>query len=123
MNGGNILAGTDGDGVWRRPLSEMIDTASVHPQREILNHVRFKTGTISHAGAMVAIEYAVPRSGQVAINIYDMTGTGITSLVNQQLDAGSYRYLWDTHSFARGCYVVRILAGGTAFMNLVRIVH
>jgi hypothetical protein len=113
VSGGNVFAGTYSGGVWLRPLSEMIKSTNAHPQREISNQVHFEIDPLSREGSIVAIEFTIPYQSQVAVKMYDPAGREISSLVNQRLNAGSYKYFWDTHTFARGCYVARLQAGAT----------
>jgi hypothetical protein len=118
-----IFAGTWGGGVWRRSLSEITGSANAHPRRKLIHQASFKIGPPGGAVSVVAIEFTIPHSDHVAITMYDPTGRIVTSLVNQQLGAGSYRYSLDTHTFARGCYAVRMQTGATMCMRLVRIMH
>jgi uncharacterized protein YfaS (alpha-2-macroglobulin family) len=82
-----------------------------------------KISPLSRTGSVVAVEFSLPHSDQVAIKMYDPTGREISSLVNKTLNAGSYRYFWDTHTNAPGCYAVRLQAGAKTSMKPVRIVH
>jgi hypothetical protein len=77
----------------------------------------------SNYGSSVAIEYAVPHSGQVAVTMYNLTGREISSLVNRHLEAGSYRYLLNTYAYTRGCYAVRLQAGTHSCITTIQIVH
>ena len=59
------------------------------------------------------IEFAIPRSGQVRVEIYNMLGQMVTVLVNEQLSAGVYRAVWDGHDLwgnqaASGVYLYRL---------------
>jgi hypothetical protein len=119
---GNILAGTD-NGVWRRPLAEIMAATDAHPQRFILNQAHFEISPLGRCGTTLAVAFTLPHPDQVTVKMYDMTGRRISAIVDKQLEAGSYRYLVDTHSFAQGCYAVRLQAGANTFMKTVRIVH
>jgi hypothetical protein len=59
------------------------------------------------------IEFAIPRSGQVRVEVYNMLGRLVTMLVNEQLPAGVYRATWDGRDYwgnqvASGIYLYRL---------------
>jgi hypothetical protein len=123
MSESNIFAGTNGSGIWRRSISEIINSANTHPQREIPHQAQLKINPPGRPGSALSVEFTLTHSEHVTVNMYDLSGKGISSLVNRQLDAGAYRYSWNTHSFARGCYAIKLKAGSTTCMKLVQISH
>ena len=123
VSGNTIYAGTNGSGVWRRPLSEMIDLTDVHPREEPINQAPFKIGVQSRAGSALSVEFNIPHSKRVAVTMHDLAGREISSLVNQHFDAGSYRYLWDTRTFAQGCFMLKMQVGRTTYTKLVQTIH
>jgi hypothetical protein len=120
VSGENIFAGTYGNGVWRRPLSEMTGIIDQKPRRETMQQAHFK---ISPTGSTLTVEFTIPHPDRVTVTMYDLAGKEISSLVNRHLDAGSYRYFRDTRALPRGCYAVRLRAGATDCVKLVRIMH
>ena len=63
-----------------------------------------------------AIEFNLPKSEHVTLNIYNVLGQKITTLVDQTLSSGNKRVVWDgTDSSGRtvqsGIYFYRIQAG------------
>ncbi|MCI0448415.1 MAG: T9SS type A sorting domain-containing protein [Chlorobi bacterium] len=62
-------------------------------------------------------------SNYVTLKIYDMTGREVSTLVNQQLNAGSYSVDFDGSGLSSGVYFYRLHAGGFSDvkkMNLVK---
>jgi len=57
------------------------------------------------------IKFDIPKGSNVVLEIFDVTGKLITSLVNKELDAGSYSASWNAVSFASGIYFYKITAG------------
>ncbi|UCE65344.1 MAG: T9SS type A sorting domain-containing protein [Candidatus Zixiibacteriota bacterium] len=57
------------------------------------------------------IEYDLPKSGQVRVNIYDLLGRCIETLVNEEKQAGQYQIVWDASDYSSGVYFYRIEAG------------
>ena len=117
------IAVVNGGGVWRRPLSEMSEATDHHPQGKRIYQENFKIGTANCSGSKIAVEFNIPRSERMTIKMYTPAGREMASLVNKHLDAGSYRYFWDTHTLAQGCYAIKLLAGANTCSKLVQIVH
>lgn len=54
------------------------------------------------------IGFEIPKSGLVNINIYDITGKKISSLVNEHLNPGSYEAIWTAGNLSSGVYYYTI---------------
>lgn len=57
------------------------------------------------------IKYDIPSNTNVTLDIYDVTGRLVASLVNGQHAPGSYSVTWNAHQYASGMYIYRIRAG------------
>lgn len=62
------------------------------------------------------LRYAVPRSGAVALRVYDARGRAVTTLVDGVRDAGYHQVTWDGRDdagdrVASGVYFARMVAG------------
>jgi len=63
------------------------------------------------------LKYQLPESADVTLEIYNMLGQVVRTLVNEQQSAGRYSIQWDArndngHSLSSGIYFYRIQAGG-----------
>jgi len=59
-----------------------------------------------------SIKFDIPKSSDIRMVIYDAAGREIAVLINQKLDAGSYKYIWNSPShLSSGVYFCRIQAG------------
>ena len=56
------------------------------------------------------INFSIPKAGFVRMVIYDITGKTIATLVNEQLNAGNYKYDFDASNLASGVYFYRLEA-------------
>ena len=56
-------------------------------------------------------EYAIPKKSLVRIEIIDIQGRVIQTLVNQTKEPGYYRISWDTSVHPSGVYFYRLQAG------------
>ncbi|MFA6540480.1 MAG: phospholipase D-like domain-containing protein [Bacteroidota bacterium] len=57
------------------------------------------------------IAFTLPYHGMVTLSIYDVLGREITSLVNGDLNAGSYSVQWNASSLSSGVYFYRLQSG------------
>jgi len=58
------------------------------------------------------IKYALPEAGQVSVNIYNLLGAEVASLVNNYQKAGRYEIQWHAGDLASGVYVVQMRSAG-----------
>jgi len=57
------------------------------------------------------ISYQLPKQGFVSINIYNILGQKITSLVKNPQSAGSYQFNFDASNLSAGTYIYQLKAG------------
>ena len=60
------------------------------------------------------IDYQIPEAGHVTIDIFDLRGQKIRSLINQNINAGYHSVVWDgndesANPISSGVYLYRIL--------------
>lgn len=59
------------------------------------------------------ISFAIPKSGKVTLQVYDVTGKMISSVYNNtQFNAGTYDYTFDGSNLASGVYSYRLYVDG-----------
>lgn len=57
------------------------------------------------------IEYALPHYSAVQLQVYDMTGRLIETLVDRGMSPGRHQAVWDASNAASGMYIYRLRAG------------
>jgi hypothetical protein len=57
------------------------------------------------------IEYSMPTSSNVILKIYNVLGKLITTLVNENQEAGIYKINFDASRLSNGVYFYKIQAG------------
>ena len=57
------------------------------------------------------ISYALPGNGVVTLTVYDLLGREVTTLVNEQKKAGTYRVKFDGSKLSSGVYFYQLKAG------------
>lgn len=58
-----------------------------------------------------AIEYGLPEEGRVRIDIYNLLGRKVETLVDEEKKAGQHRALWDASDYSSGVYFYLIETG------------
>lgn len=56
------------------------------------------------------INFALPVAGIVTLNVYDIAGREVISLLNEKLNAGVYEYLFDASNLSSGIYFYRLIS-------------
>ena len=57
------------------------------------------------------IEFAIPKSENVTLKVFNILGQQVATLVNQHMDAGTYKVDFDASKLSSGLYIYRIEAG------------
>ena len=57
------------------------------------------------------IQFAVPKNSHVTINIYDILGREVATLIDDEYQPGRYKVVFEAGQIASGLYVYRIQAG------------
>ncbi len=66
------------------------------------------------------IGYELPKLSEVRLEIYDISGRSVATLVNRRMEAGYHRLLWDAADQPTGMYFTRLEADGvSAIQKLV----
>lgn len=60
--------------------------------------------------AQTTIEYVLPKSARVTVEVYNLLGRKVESLVNQHQQAGYHQTTWDASEVSSGVYFYRIQA-------------
>jgi hypothetical protein len=61
------------------------------------------------------IEYSIAQQSQVRIDVYNVLGQRVQTLVNREQFAGTYNVQFDGQALASGMYLVRMMANGNVF--------
>ena len=57
------------------------------------------------------IKYSLPQSSRVHIKIFDVLGTEIETLVNEEKQVGTYELMWNAANLPSGVYFYQLIAG------------
>jgi predicted enzyme related to lactoylglutathione lyase len=57
------------------------------------------------------ISFSIPRAGEVRLDVFNIAGQRVATLVNTRLVAGNHEALFDAHDLASGIYLYRLTVG------------
>lgn len=70
-----------------------------------------------------SITYSVDEQAEVSLNVYNVLGQKVATLVNTSQVAGNYTVTWDAQNLSSGVYIYKLKAGNrviTRKMNLIK---
>jgi photosystem II stability/assembly factor-like uncharacterized protein len=114
----NFFIGTNGAGVWRRPLSEMIGSSGVAEVPQQTNTITIYPNPVSHEAT---IGFTTNAASQTNVTIFDVLGNSVDALFNGTLETGNHSLTWDASVVPPGTYYTRI-ASGNGDVQTVKIV-
>ena len=105
-----IYAATSGDGIWRRPVSEIITGINE-------NHISTEDFTLSQNfpnpfNPMTKINFKLNQSLFTKLTVYDISGKKIKVLFDGHTNEGSYSVSFDGSDFPSGVYLYRLEIDG-----------
>jgi photosystem II stability/assembly factor-like uncharacterized protein len=104
-----LLALTQDNGIWKRPLSELItEIASKQPMP---SHFMLDQNYPNPFNPKTVVNSQLPVASNVKLIVYDVLGREVAVLVNERRAAGSYRDTFDGSGLASGVYFYRLQAG------------
>ena len=60
---------------------------------------------------VTTLSFGIPIDSEVSIDIYNLHGRVIESLVSRHMEVGYHSVIWDANSYASGIYFVKMAAG------------
>ena len=118
-----LYAGTTGNGVFRRPLSEITGIQNI--STEIPSSFSLKQNFPNPFNPTTKIKFSVPQvrhlfggsspnglgGAPVLLKVYDVTGREVQTLVNESLQPGTYVTSFDGSKLNSGVYFYKLTSG------------
>ncbi len=103
-----VYAATEDAGVWKRPLSELTSVKTSHtyaPEQFTLSQ-----NYPNPFNPSTTISYSLPKSSNIKIEVFNVLGEKVATLVNGYEQAGGHNIQWDAGGFASGIYFYKLSA-------------
>ena len=109
VSGTNLFAGTSGDGVWRRPLSEMI-ASNVVSSNESVVALSMTQNYPNPFSQSTTISFISPDRGPAQVTVVNLLSAEVARLFSGELEMGEHSFTWDAQGMTPGIYecVVRM---------------
>jgi photosystem II stability/assembly factor-like uncharacterized protein len=108
-NNGYLFAGTFSAGVWRRAISEVVSVG--HLRSSLPDHFSLEQNYPNPFNPRTTIEFSIPVAEYVTLNVYDLQGRKVATLISSGLPAGTYRIPLNVNNLSAGVYMYRMHAG------------
>jgi hypothetical protein len=110
VSGTNLFAGTGGGGVWRRPLSEMVTSVEGF-STDLPKGFSLDQNYPNPFNPTTKIRFSVGTYGYTSLRVFDLLGREVSTLVNEEMNPGTYSVTWDATGMPSGVYFYRLSAG------------
>jgi len=115
-------AGSSANGIFRRPLSEMILTG-IEENASFSDNNLLLSVFPNPAEGIITINYNLKSDSHVSLDLADMNGRIIKVLVNEQKPAGEYVFKFDSSLIPQGVYLWRFQsADGIEVRKMINLV-
>jgi hypothetical protein len=113
-----IFAGTNGNSVWRRSLSEILETKKI--SLNIPSVFSLSNNYPNPFNPVTRIDFDIPKNGFVSLKVFDVLGREVQTLINENKEAGRYSVDFNGSDLTSGVYFYRLESEG--FSDVKRMV-
>jgi len=108
-NASVVLSGTKGRSIWRRAYSEFVGINTI--STEIPDEYSLGQNYPNPFNNGSKFKFEIANSENIKINVYDIRGREVQTLVNERLQPGTYEVRFDGSMLPSGIYFYRLNAG------------
>ena len=88
-----------------------------------LEHAFSITNYPNPSNGITSFEFILPESGNVSLEIFDITGIKAADVLNERLEQGVYRVDWDASMLLQGIYIYRLKSGNFSSVNKLTVIR
>ena len=115
---GNTIYASRTDGLWRRPVSELVSA----PDDTTPPRLAFAVAGSQPTGDRVHFAFELPDAGPIIVEAFDTAGRRVGQTIRDVRPAGGGGIEWDARGLAAGVYYARLTAqGGRAVARWIRL--
>jgi hypothetical protein len=107
---GYLFAGTDGQGVWRRPISELVGINSI--SSIVPSGFALKQNYPNPFNPNTKIQISIPQKSFIQIKIFDVLGSEMEKILHQELTASEYEIDFNGSNYRSGVYFYQLISDG-----------
>ncbi len=95
---------------------------SVEKQRELPTTISLSQNYPNPFNPSTQIEFALPKEGHVTLEVYNLLGERVATLVNESMSVGYHTVRFDASHLSSGLYLYRMVAGSTTIVHKMMLV-
>ena len=111
LSGTDLFAGTFGDGIWTRPLTEMITSLGQKTERTA-ETFSLEQNYPNPFNPSTTIRYSIAHRTRVTLTVFNILGEKAATLVSGVQEPGTHDVRFDAAGIASGTYFYRLQADG-----------
>ena len=97
-------------------------TTNVQDQNFIPAEFKLEQNYPNPFNPFTVIKFAVSEKSMITLNVYDIIGREIATLINEERDAGWYEQSFDASALSSGIYIYRLSAGSKVFSKKMMLI-
>jgi len=84
----------------------------IRNETNVINSFRLSQNYPNPFNPVTGIKFDIPKTSLVSLKVYDISGREIETLVNENLQTGSYETKWDGSMYSSGVYFYKLIGDG-----------
>ena len=103
-------------------LTPAVSVSNEGPASHLPEHVHLEQNYPNPFNPSTQIAFGVPRAGLVSLEVYDLLGRKVSTLVNAHQAAGSYTVTFDASALSSGVYIYRLQVGNQTLFKKMTLI-
>ena len=108
INNGYLFSGSSGQGVWRRPLSELVGINQI--SNTLPKEFTLGQNYPNPFNSTTKIRFSIPKNSIIKIKIFDLLGKIKDFPVNERLNPSEYEFTLDASNYSSGVYFYQLIS-------------
>ena len=109
-----VFAGTEGAGVYRVPIQELL---TLHVEKKPVFSEHDPAPALCTVPGLLRVQFNIHTQDHLRVDLYNMSGKCIATIANRSFSEGKHILKWHTATLANGCYFVKIKSESHKYLN------